>query len=552
MVGGRDRTGCRTCKRRKVRCDRTKPTCLRCAAGLFFCEGYGIVLADGSRSGQHTEKALHSASNTRLLPINDGTRLQRLAATSCNTAGHGLWDFCRRYTVNEIVCATNSHFWKVTVLAGAENEPAIFQALLALSIAHSARRNTQRLFDGQGLQRTKDINSALKHYYISISRLRGLLEDPSGSDKIVILIVCLLLVYFDLIVGRFGESYLHLKNGRIILTEILQGHSTSTSKPTLQLIPISCDPINELSNEFAALDLQSVNYGSWHTLFMLSDDTSQEEPRMPQVFANIEQAWAYLTILHNLLHHVAGVDARAGDPSFRRKPWDSVATLRQSRLISLLRRWKLSFDSSPIRPTSLRTARPNPTWHKFQRCQLLYQYLWIVTENAHHVAHEMEYDRLLPQFTHIVDLCEELAPTLPSITIESIIIQPLFLVGCCCRHPSIRRRCLQILSIPRLEGHWDSALIRLVTEIKMQAEEEEAGYFHDSTEQSPLDALWLSMTIPKSARYSDTLMFFTDADYRVLEVQLRRDRKASRHIQTGDSGDFEIRKRIVSWPPSAT
>src|SRR6187402_631793 len=36
----RVRTGCATCRRRRVKCDEAKPVCARCRAANFLCEGY--------------------------------------------------------------------------------------------------------------------------------------------------------------------------------------------------------------------------------------------------------------------------------------------------------------------------------------------------------------------------------------------------------------------------------------------------------------------------------------------------------------------------------
>ena len=34
------RTGCTTCRKRRIKCDETKPVCGRCQAANFVCEGY--------------------------------------------------------------------------------------------------------------------------------------------------------------------------------------------------------------------------------------------------------------------------------------------------------------------------------------------------------------------------------------------------------------------------------------------------------------------------------------------------------------------------------
>lgn len=37
------RSGCRTCKKRRLKCDETKSRCLRCINGQYICDGYDII-----------------------------------------------------------------------------------------------------------------------------------------------------------------------------------------------------------------------------------------------------------------------------------------------------------------------------------------------------------------------------------------------------------------------------------------------------------------------------------------------------------------------------
>lgn len=39
---GRSKTGCATCRRRKKKCDETKPACLNCQKNAVVCEGYPV------------------------------------------------------------------------------------------------------------------------------------------------------------------------------------------------------------------------------------------------------------------------------------------------------------------------------------------------------------------------------------------------------------------------------------------------------------------------------------------------------------------------------
>ncbi|KAL8391797.1 hypothetical protein RB595_002124 [Gaeumannomyces hyphopodioides] len=48
------RTGCKTCKRRHVKCDETKPACLRCVKWQGFCEGYEHLAGPAAGNGGAT------------------------------------------------------------------------------------------------------------------------------------------------------------------------------------------------------------------------------------------------------------------------------------------------------------------------------------------------------------------------------------------------------------------------------------------------------------------------------------------------------------------
>ena len=42
VAKGRSKTGCITCRRRKKKCDETKPACLNCQKNAVVCEGYPL------------------------------------------------------------------------------------------------------------------------------------------------------------------------------------------------------------------------------------------------------------------------------------------------------------------------------------------------------------------------------------------------------------------------------------------------------------------------------------------------------------------------------
>lgn len=60
----RARTGCLTCRRRRIKCDETKPECQRCRRANLVCEGYQSKRHVGSRSSCTSCASCASTSNS--------------------------------------------------------------------------------------------------------------------------------------------------------------------------------------------------------------------------------------------------------------------------------------------------------------------------------------------------------------------------------------------------------------------------------------------------------------------------------------------------------
>jgi hypothetical protein len=64
VAKGRSKTGCITCRRRKKKCDETKPACLNCQKNAVVCEGYPVK--EIWRSGK---QKLEEGGYQRYLPV---------------------------------------------------------------------------------------------------------------------------------------------------------------------------------------------------------------------------------------------------------------------------------------------------------------------------------------------------------------------------------------------------------------------------------------------------------------------------------------------------
>ena len=111
------RTGCRTCKTRRTKCDETKPSCLRCTKAKFVCEGYSISLfpADVARlqSRQTQDACMVDTIHQRDIRPTDSLcfylTLQSLA--DIPDQDHVAYDFCRRNTMQNLATYHLKRFW---------------------------------------------------------------------------------------------------------------------------------------------------------------------------------------------------------------------------------------------------------------------------------------------------------------------------------------------------------------------------------------------------------------------------------------------------------
>ena len=527
------RTGCGTCKQRKVLCDRTQPSCQRCDRAKLLCQGY---LPSSTSSTCLSSRTTESVSALR--PKDSFTFYRQLRQfEDLDRIDYAAFDFCRRNTVQQV--CSQRHFWTTTVLAAAEHNGAILHALLALAGAH--RTKTERLVSGgqQVYEVSSGANAADGHYYKAAHLLRQQIDQDGIKDLSSILIACLVLLTCDLIQSRYGEAFLHLQNGRRLLISVL-GLAKQDGQTLQLLLADTADSVmDELTYEFASFDVQSANFGDLATHFVLADRSKNVDIRIPPAFTGIDDAERYLLIIHNCLIQLGRAESRDGQQILA--DVTAQATAWQSSALSMLRQWSAALRNSPLHPLS---KPSDPVISAYQRqyssCLLRHACLMVFTEASYSTGNEVAFDRLLPQFCKIISLCEELQPAQPGVSIDIGIIQPLFTLGCYCRHPDVRRRCLQVLSRAGVEGHWDSRLVRLLTSYRMEMEEAEAGYIHDPTAAFPDDPELLSATIPANARYNQSFAFFLNGSYSQVEIQLRR---------MGPEGAMEIKRKIVDFPP---
>ncbi|KAK6082471.1 C6 zinc finger domain protein [Seiridium cupressi] len=210
------KSGCRTCKVRKVKCDEGRPSCQRCISTGRVCDGYGIWGGGGNR-----------LQDRRLLRRNCSppTELQTrapLGITSPKQQRCFEWFVFR--TAPKIPSAFFSGFWDTLVFQASSSEAAVFHATLALSSAHQTNPSIgRRSASSKLLVRDEDESFMLQQYSNAISHLQTHFSSGTRASVRVTLITCLLFICLELLRGRYRSAIHHLESGLKLLRDFDAG-----------------------------------------------------------------------------------------------------------------------------------------------------------------------------------------------------------------------------------------------------------------------------------------------------------------------------------------
>lgn len=391
---------------------------------------------------------------------------------------------------------------------------------------------------------TQSVMAAHGHYDKAVRHLRDRIARTNFEDLQVVLIVCLVLLTFDLIQGRYGAALIHLNHGRRILKQIRGGAGACEKSINLFLPTEARSTMDEISYSFAVMDIQSIYFGSPQPEFKLSHSPGVDETdqlHMPPSFSTFDDAWHAMLLLSNEVYHF-GATIRQAEIAYTR--YDPTLGMWQGRLMAELKQWKDAFENSPFRTAPSRTTSTCITGDRTSSLRLSHAHLTIIVSTGLMVGDEMAYDPLTSQFETVVSLCEGLVTSMPSISLDAGIISALFLTCAFCRHPGLRRRALRVLGRAGKEGHWDGQQIEMVSREKMILEEEEAGYVYDADNPVPEDADLAEM-IPREARWSESWVYFVSDDSTTVQLVFKRKKWTHDGQMVPGEDGYEVKEKLV-------
>lgn len=213
------RSGCLTCKIRRVKCDEVRPSCHRCTSTSRTCDGYDILrpVAPPHQAPRMDPPSEHTVL---LLSPTIGHLKDRRASRSLQ--------FFQEATVSQLNDLYQDNFWSQIVLQVAYTEPSIYHAILSLSTFHEGFLNSDATdFNACSGRRGLDHDFALSQYNVAIRKLLSPADVSSRTQLQVHLISCLLFIAIEALQGNIAASVQLFRHGRGILQELNRRFKTS-------------------------------------------------------------------------------------------------------------------------------------------------------------------------------------------------------------------------------------------------------------------------------------------------------------------------------------
>ncbi|KAE9381146.1 hypothetical protein N431DRAFT_505432, partial [Stipitochalara longipes BDJ] len=309
------RTGCSICKIRRLKCDETKPECLRCVRYWGHCEGYA----------QPRKWVDSTSENRECMPVLRPKSRLAQASTSFPLLYHS-FERSRQYrfrndeeqcaffafqhlTTNELSGLFVSALWDSIILQESNEEEFVRDAITAIgALSSSEKRTVNDPVHGRltNFTPTSRYQFALQQYGRAVKTMR---ESLTGTENNLrkALISCLLVICFESLQGNYSGAIAHSVSG----CALLQGWLDSTNKKSSDTLEASLrkDGIaspaknvveDKLVQAFARLDLQLMGFWdprppAMHQNLLAEGQSTVDN--MPKTFISIDEARLYLELI---------------------------------------------------------------------------------------------------------------------------------------------------------------------------------------------------------------------------------------------------------------
>ncbi|RDW66604.1 hypothetical protein BP5796_09353 [Coleophoma crateriformis] len=448
------RTGCKTCKLRRVKCDDGKPFCARCLKFGVDCEGYEV----GERpktTTTHSSREILPKKYDPVATVLPSPMKPPFAAAFQDSRAYSYFLSFQDEAVIDIASEFDRHLWHGVILQASWNEPSLSQLVASLGAMYKAV-GPKALHLSKGETQPHQ-QYAFQQYGRAIKGVQARISAVQHRDVTRIALIASLLIYcFENLYGELPSAIGHLEGALQLMQKQLAHarrrykHSENRS-PTLSVDDELVGAFFRLDSGLLSRDQISHAASSGSRLGMNFLENVLEVPRS---FSTISEARSFL-------EHIQFPAIPSLSRDLISSPLlsciDDTSREMYTTMSSQLHRWNIAFAR-----LSAQTLTPHDKKG----------IVAIATLRVRALSTELAAQRVCatgltsscdfnPKSREIVDL-SKLVIADPSFVKSFVwdcgIVPGLSIVMASCLDVSIQTEALQLLKqiVPRREGVWDS------------------------------------------------------------------------------------------------
>lgn len=466
---------------RRIKCDETKPSCVKCTSTGRTCDGY-TVTPEASRDtlacSQPAPVWAQSIPNNLNVGI-EGDHAERQG-----------FHFFQSYVWPQLSGELQSVFWERLILQASHADAAIRHAAIAFgSLGERLLINNVMTFDNEDANRLH--NFACSQYYKAIKELRKQLS--SGHERSVesALITCFIFICFEFLQGNESTALTHLKSGiEIIRRSGFRAVHLDPNRPAIHQTD-AVDFGSSVASMFGVLDRSAAYWMAAPMFGMPLPSVYDMDYRSLclEGFKNIDMAEDYLKNLDGHLNCSLPAWARAqSDPTAFPRPLSSLIS-SLDKLFKATHNWSCAMDGLMARSShefNVQESQRATTMiihHRVARLRLTASCQ--ASEEEFYRNSESEFSYIVSNSTPLLRPVDAMIDfrALHDRSSQQLfsfccsIIYPLYFTAIHCHDLEIRREALSLLSTsPWREGAWDSAAMARIAERRIRQREPNLSY----------------------------------------------------------------------------
>ncbi|KFZ01894.1 hypothetical protein V501_09738 [Pseudogymnoascus sp. VKM F-4519 (FW-2642)] len=476
----KSKTGCFTCRVRHIKCDETRPSCIRCTETGRQCDYLNPALA--VPPPPKPVKRLSSLSNQQISPSTSSNsdsiktvimpprlRLYPRILPQLHPEEIQNFDYFQNVCAKDFAGYFQGSLWEKLVLRTAYEEPCIRHAVVALGSLHRAQTYPADIRNNISAP-----DSSVRYYRKAIVTLNQRLESCSMSWELAILSSLIFLAH-ELLLGHDAVAFMHLKSGFRMLKAI-RDHFTqySADGKIIATNPSACalsGNLHDLVNAFARLDVQAATFEKAYK------PNNFRTVTLPDRFTSVLQARDALNSILAAMYSLLQQNRELIKKTLPYIPLPAETAIEVEQIKTLLNRWSDLFTLF---------SKQNQVSPKQQMSIdiLVIQRMaaWIHISTFFN-QDQLSYDFYYSSFEQIVDLAKKVSSidkdnktSGSRFSLDVGLIQPLLYVATHCRDPSLRRQAIKIMNGLGREGLYEGPSSAAVAKWVVKMEEDGMGH----------------------------------------------------------------------------